>query len=207
MSPRGARAIRGAAIAAFAMLVASLAHTIGGGTPPGVLALALAMAFSAPLAMVIAGERMSLPRAAVAALVAQAALHLLYSIGTPARGAASVVAHAHGSGVPLRIDAGGLAVVVDHGHALGMPLAHVAAAAATVVALALLGRAARAVSVAFGTAVRGIRLLVSVLAGAPVATNVRHVVPAARRQGPPALALVLLSSLRHRGPPASWLAA
>lgn len=207
MRSRRARALRGAAIAAFATLVASLAHTVGGGAPPGVLAIALALAFSAPLAMVLSGERMSLVRASAAALAAQGALHLLYALGTPSPGhAASVATHAaHGTTAPIRFDAVGLAV--DHGHAVTMPVAHLVAAALTVAMLAALGHAAAAVALAFGTAVRGLRLLAAVLAGSPVATAVRHVVPAARRHGPPHLALVLLSSLRHRGPPASSLAA
>jgi hypothetical protein len=206
---RGARAARGAAIAAFAVLVASLAHTVGGGTPPGVLALVLSLAFSAPLAMALSGERMSLTRASIAALAAQAALHLLYALGTPSAGpAASVSAHAaHGPGIPVRIDAVGLAVVVDHGHALTMPVAHVVAAALTVAMLAALGRAAAAVSVAFGTAVRGVRLLAAVLAGPVVAPALRHVVPSNRAREAPALGLVLLSTLRHRGPPSSIVAA
>lgn len=206
---RGARAARGAAIAAFAVLVASLAHTVGGGTPPGVLALVLSLAFSAPLAMALSRERMSLTRASIAALAAQAALHLLYALGTPSAGpAASVSAHAaHGPGIPVRIDAVGLAVVVDHGHALTMPVAHVVAAALTVAMLAALGRAAAAVSVAFGTAVRGVRLLAAVLARPVVAPALRHVVPSDRARESPALGLVLLSSLRHRGPPSSIAAA
>ncbi|MGR0221247.1 hypothetical protein [Agromyces sp. ZXT2-6] len=209
MTSRGARAIRGAAIAVFATLVASLAHSVGGGTPPGVLAIALSLAFSVPLAMALSGERMSLVRASAAALFAQAALHLLYALGTPSPGpAASVAGHAsHGTTAPIRIDAIGLAAVIDHGHAVTMPVAHVAAAALTVAMLAVVGNAAAAVAVAFGTAVRGLRLLAGAIGASPVATAVRHVVPAARRHGPPDLALVLLSSLRHRGPPASSLAA
>lgn len=206
---RGARAARGAAIAAFATLVASLAHTVGGGTPPGALALVLSLAFSVPLAMAISGERMSLARASAAALAAQAALHLLYALGTQSAGpAASASAHAaHGLGGPLRIDAAGLAVVVDHGHAVVMPVAHVVAAALTVAVLAVFGRATAAVAVAFGTAVRGVRLLAAVLAGPIVAPALRHVVPSDRAREAPALGLVLLSTLRHRGPPSSIVAA
>lgn len=201
--------MRGAAIAAFATLMASLAHTVGGGTPPGVLALILSLAFSAPLAMALSGERMSLARASLAALAAQAALHLLYALGTPSSGpAASAASHAaHGAAVPIRFDAAGLAVVVDHGHAVVMPVAHVVAAALTVAMLAALGRAAAAVAVAFGTAVRGVRLLAAVLGGPLVAPALRHVVPSVRAHGAPGLGLVILSSLRHRGPPLSIAAA
>lgn len=208
MSSRGARAVRGAAIAAFATLVASLAHTVGGGTPPGLLALGLSLAFSAPLAMVLAGERMPLLRASAAALASQAALHLLYSLGSAGAGpAASVASHAMHGGAPVRFDAGAIVVAVDHGHAAAMPISHLAAAALTVAMLAALDRALASVAVAFGAAVRGLRLLAAVLAGPPVATSRAHVVPAVRRDAAPAIGLVLLSSLRHRGPPASSSAA
>ncbi|MBM7505828.1 hypothetical protein ACFPER_01845 [Agromyces aurantiacus] len=202
MTTRGARAVRGAAIAAFATLVASLAHTIGGGTPPGPLALTLSLAFSAPLAMVLTGRRMPLVRASAAALVAQAALHLLYAVGTPgprlSTSSSGLGAHG-GHDAPVVHLAGG-ALVVDHGHAVTMPLAHLVAAAATVVALVLVERAASAVSVAFGTVVRGFRLVAAVLHGV-VAPPAAPRVTAALRFGPPSLGILLLSSLRHRGPP------
>ena len=208
MRTRGARAARGAAIAAFATLVASLAHTVGGGTPPGLLALVLALAFSAPLAMVLTGGRMALLRASAGALVAQAALHLLYALGTPSAARAPSVdpalAHAaHGTPV-VHLD--GAFVVVSHGHAVAMPLAHLAAAAATVVALALFQHAVAAVSVAFATVVRGFRLVVAVLHGVLAPPEPARV-PATPWAGPPNPAVLILSSLRHRGPPRSSLAA
>ncbi|WP_271192424.1 hypothetical protein [Agromyces luteolus] len=199
MMTRGARAARGAAVAAFAVLAASLAHTVGGGTPPGPIALALAFAFSVPVAMVVVGGRMPLLRASVAALVAQAALHLLYSLGTPGAGAAaSVDAHAlHAAGGAIPLDA---FVAVDHGHA-AMPVAHVAAAALTVAFLVVLGRSAAVVAAVRDALARGIRLLVTALAGAPVARRGDARPPVSRRDGPPHLGILLLSTLRHRGPP------
>lgn len=205
MTSRGARAARGAAIAAFAVLAASLAHTVGGGTPPGPIALALALAFSIPVAMVVVGGRMPLIRASVAALVAQAALHLLYSVGAAgtAGRAASVDPHAlHASGA-IPLDA---FVAVDHGHA-AMPLAHVAAAALTVAFLAVLGRALAVVVAVAGALARGIRLLVAAITGAPAPAGHDLRPPVERRAGPPRLGILLLSMLRHRGPPATVAAA
>jgi hypothetical protein len=196
---RGARAARGAAIAAFASLVASLAHTVGGGAPPGALALVLSLAFSAPLAMLLVGGRMPLLRASAAALAAQAALHLLYALGTPGAGFATSAAPHTSHGTPV-VHLDGAAVVVDHGHAVAMPLAHLVAAAATVAVLALLDRAVTASAVAFGTVVRGIRLLVGVLRGIPAPATPARVVPMPWT-GPPNPGILLLSSLRHRGPP------
>ena len=196
---RGSRAVRGAAIAASATLVASLAHTVGGGAPPGLLALALSLAFSVPLAMVVTGERMSLPRASAAALAAQAALHLLYALGAGGAGAApSVASHAaHAATEPI-----GFAVVaLDHGHAVAMPIAHVVAAALTVAMLAMHERAVAAVALASGTLVRGVRLLAAVLRGLPVPALPDLVHPVPRREAPPNPGILILPSLRHRGPP------
>lgn len=136
------RAVRGAAIAAFATFVASVAHTVGGGSAPGPVAVLLALAFSAPLAMLLAGARARLIRTSVSALIAQAALHLCYALGgAPAVGAtgtAGAGSHAaHGAhGTIANLDTALTAPAVDHGHAL-MPIAHVLAAVVTVAALAV----------------------------------------------------------------------
>ena len=132
----------------FATFVASLAHTFGGGTAPAPLALLVALAFSAPLAMLLADARARPVRTAVSALIAQAALHLCYAMGstspTAAAGAGSS-AHAghvhHGSALAaLPVSA-----TVDHGH-VWMPVAHLVAAAATVAALVLADRALDAIA-------------------------------------------------------------
>jgi hypothetical protein len=136
VSSRGARAVRGVAIAAFAIVVASIAHILGGGSAPGPVAVLLALAFSAPLAMLLASARARLVRTSLSALIAQGALHLCYALGgAPAAGPASVDPHA-GHGASVHLDAVLAAPAADHGHAL-MPFAHLLAAAITVVALAL----------------------------------------------------------------------
>ena len=135
MNSRGARAARGVAVAAFATFVASLAHTGGGGAAPGPVAVLVALAFSAPLAMLLAGARARIVRTAISALVAQAALHLCYALGGGPAVAAAASPHA-GHGTAVHLDDVLAAPVVDNGHAL-MPAAHVLAAAITVAALAL----------------------------------------------------------------------
>ncbi|MFE5670995.1 hypothetical protein ACFQ58_05205 [Agromyces sp. NPDC056523] len=206
MSPRGARVMRGAAVAAFATLVASVAHTVGGGTPPGPLALVLSLAFSVPIAMVLVGQRMTPARASASALAAQAALHLLYALGTGSPGhPASVGPHAAHAATAPSVEFA--AFTVEHGHATVMPLAHVVAAALTVAMLALFQQAASAVGLAFGTLVHGVRLLASVLRGLPVPTLPGVARPAIRADAPPNPALLILSPLRHRGPPRVSLAA
>lgn len=199
---RGARTARGAAVAAFATLVASLAHTVGGGGLPGPVAVLLALAFSTPLAVLLTGERMRLLRTSAAALIAQAALHLLYAAGgtwTAAPADGGLYGHAGHAASAVGLSAA--APVVDHGHAAFMPLAHVVAAALTVVFLAVADRATTTIAVAFGTAVRGIRLLVSVLGGLPVLVGPGVRSAAVERVIAPNPEALLLSSLRHRGPP------
>jgi hypothetical protein len=199
---RGARTARGAAVAAFATLVASLAHTIGGGELPGPVAVLLALAFSTPLAVLLTGARMRLLRTSAAALIAQAALHLLYAAGgawTAAPVNGGLQGHAGHAASAVELSAA--APVVDHGHAAFMPLAHVVAAALTVVFLAVADRATTTIAAAFGTAVRGIRLLVSVLGGLPIAVRPGVRSAAVERVIAPNPEALLLSSLRHRGPP------
>ncbi|BDZ55384.1 hypothetical protein [Agromyces marinus] len=200
MTSRGARTARGAAIAAFAVFAASLAHTVGGGRPPGLLAVVLAMAFATPVAMILVGRRMRLRGTVVSALVAQSALHLFYALGSPGASASGtpVGAHALHSGAAIRIDG---VIALDHGHA-GMPVAHVVAAVLTVAFLAVLERAAALVSVVADLAGRGIRLLQAVLVGLPVPDMPGRARTTDRSDGPSGLGIRILSSLRHRGPPA-----
>ncbi|GAA2036451.1 hypothetical protein GCM10009819_21320 [Agromyces tropicus] len=203
MSSRGARVARGAAIAAFAVLAASLAHTVGGGRPPGMLAIVLALAFGTPIAMVLVGRRTTRLRAAAAALAAQVLLHVLYALGSPTTGVAGAVdPHALHAGGTIPLD---LFVAVDHGHA-GMPVAHVVAAALTLAFLSALDRSAALVAAVAAALAHGIRFLGRVLgdAPAPVPAVAR---PVERRDGTPDLGIRLLSSLRHRGPPAALVAA
>ena len=125
---RGARVARGSAIAVFATLTASLAHTLGGGLPPGPLAIVLALAFSVPFAIALVGRRVAAraggARSAIAAVGAQLALHALYSLGAGAGGSArfrvteasggtrSSITDVHAHGI-ADVDSAGIAGVVD----------------------------------------------------------------------------------------------
>jgi hypothetical protein len=220
---RGARVARGSAIAAFATFTASLAHTLGGGTPPGLLAVALALAFSVPFAIATVGRRSSVARAGVAALGAQLALHALYSLGTAgAAGTALMDAsgrtisshtHAHPDPVGLATSsdpAGVLAIpgadaAVAHGAHPGvwMFVTHVVAAALTIVFIACADRVLAAVA----TSARGIRIAL-VLAHAPLGA------PHAPARRTPVVARTIgaardlhLLSTRRRGPPMAAAAA
>jgi hypothetical protein len=209
VSSRGARAARGAAIAGFATFAAALAHTVGGGTPPGLLAILLALAFSAPLAMLLAGGRGHLLRAGISTLGAQASLHLCYAVlggaglavpgiaapsgGTAGAGAAAHAGHpGHGSpAVPG--DVLTTPALVDHGHEF-MPLTHAVAAALTLLALVAGDRVLRAVG-------RAVRLFVRRITSIPAAVVVApaRLVPTGER--PTLIAHLPHAALSSRGPP------
>ena len=181
-------------MAAFATLVASLAHTLSGGSPPGWVALIVALAFSVPLAMALTGARARLVRTAVSALVAQAALHLTFALG----GAAPLESATHAGHDGVHLPASSVAVV-DHGNAW-MPVAHLVAAAVTLAALMLGDR----VVDAFGRAMRVLVRRLTVIpapAGAPL---LRVSVDGARQRF---IAVLLASGRGSRGPPVEAAAA
>lgn len=183
-------------MAVFATWVASLAHTLGGGSPPGPLALMVALAFSVPLAMALTGDRARLVRTAASAIAAQAALHLTYAMGGAAPlASATHVGHDH-PGVQLPTSP---VVAVDHGNAW-MPVAHLVAAAVTLAALVLGDR----VLDAFGQAARVfVRRLTAI--PAPVAAPPLRVPITTPR--PRFVAVLLAPGLGSRGPPVEAAAA
>ncbi|MFD4422865.1 hypothetical protein ACFWN7_15370 [Agromyces sp. NPDC058484] len=198
MTSRGARAGRGATIAAFATFVASLAHTVGGGAPPGPLAVLLALAFSLPLAMLLAGARAQLLRTSISALVAQSALHVCYALGGASVAAPAVtsshIGHATaGQSAAAQLDAITALPIVDHGHAL-MPLAHLMAAVLTIAALAL-GDAT------FDALRRSVLIFVRRLVSTPAPTLVAPARIAARADHTQLIGAVLPASISSRGPP------
>lgn len=174
---RAARVARGSAIAGFATLTASLAHTLGGGAPPGLLAIALALAFSVPFAIATVGSRGGITRAGIAALGAQLALHALYSLGTTSATVLTDVsgrtlssqAHAHthtyagATGLPAAGEAAGALAgppaapaIAAHGAHPGMWMfvTHALAAALTIAFIVGADRVLAAVT----TSARGIRI-------------------------------------------------
>ncbi len=203
MSSRGARAARGAAIAGFATYTAALAHTVGGGTPPGLLAIALALGFSAPLAMLLTGGRGRLVRTSISTLVAQASLHLCYAVlggasltvpavaaTSPGAGIAGHAGHDSPSGLGDALTTPGL---VDHGHEF-MPLTHAVAAALTLLAVVAGDRVLRAIG-------RTVRLFVRRLTSTPVVVVVAAPRLAAAGDRPTLIAHLPHAALSSRGPP------
>jgi hypothetical protein len=199
---RWSRVVRGAAVAGFATFVAALAHTIGGGQAPGILAVAVSLAFSGLLAIAVAGARASAGRVTVTVAAAQLALHVLYSLSTPvadvAESGGAQPAHAHGIATVLPVVAG-------TGHApLHYPplmvLTHAVAVAVTVIAilrgraaLAAVGKAARLAGRTLGAAL-GLLLPVP-----PVRSAASAALLSFERR--PVVLGVVFAALRYRGPP------
>jgi len=228
---RGARVARGSAIAVFATLAASLAHTLGGGLPPGPLAIVLALAFSVPFAVAMVGRRVAAraggARAAIAAVGAQLALHACYSLGAGAggptrlrvtdasggtrsslmdghsHGIAGVVDSAPGAASALAQATEPASVAAHAGHpGAVMLLTHVIAAVLTV---AFIARADRVVA-AVATTARGIHLSwLLTLEPSPSPGRAAH-----RPDTDPVIGVRRdrqLFSLRRRGPPLAGAAA
>ncbi|KQZ10724.1 hypothetical protein ASD23_00710 [Agromyces sp. Root1464] len=203
---RGAQVRRAFAVVGTAIVSASLAHTVGGGAPPGVVTIALALAISAPFAMVVVGGRCSTPRAVFAAVGAQLALHALYSL-TPRAGTGTVApapaagSHHHGSGSAMMFSAG--APVHDEHFGPAMLVAHSVAAILTIFAVALADRMHEAVRFA----ARGVDIARIVLTAPLVPPLTAHVVPAAPRVVGADASSLLCTALRYRGPPRQPFAA
>ena len=198
---RSAQVRRALAVVGTAIVSASLAHTIGGGAPPGVVTIALALALSAPFAMVVVGGRQSTLRAALSAVGAQLALHALYSL-TPRAGTVAVTpaptagrSHHHGTGPAMLFSAG--APAHDEHFGPAMLVAHSVAALLTIFAVALADRMHDAVRFA----ARGIHFARIVLTAPLVPPLTAHVAPSAPRVVGPDAASLLCTALRYRGPP------
>jgi hypothetical protein len=201
MSSRWVRVARGFLVAAFSVFVAMLSHVAGGGTAPGGLGLGLALTFATLASVGFAGKRPSLVRTAVSVGVSQFAFHLLFSVG--ASTSAQFRQSAHHGAVSVTTAAVGHGTQLHHGDGW-MWAAHAVAGAITV---AFLWRGERAVWKLLATASH--RLFV-VLVGALVVLPVRTA-SAALMASPTSVRRlrddlgVVLSSLRHRGPPTALL--
>ncbi|KQX08073.1 MULTISPECIES: hypothetical protein [unclassified Leifsonia] len=208
MSQRGARTARGLTAAAAATLLAGLSHSIGGGAgaqvPFGV-GTVIAFAFAAMVCVALAGRTVSLARLAASVVLSQLAFHGLFAVsGSSLQVTTNPAAH-HDASVHLlnqiesggSIEAMGQAGHLSHG-GTGMIVAHVFAAVITIAALHSGERAMLAILRAAG------RLIAVLVAGAPRLVPVVEIRLSARALVLlPRDLLVVLSSMRHRGPPRS----
>jgi len=202
MTTRWARFTRGWIVAVVSTFVAAVSHTVGGGSGPGLLPIVLSLAFAGMICVALAGRTLSLWRGVLAVLASQVIFHGLFSLGgsggalSPDAIAASAT-HQHEL-LPGIIEASGAATVHGAGHdGVGIWVAHFVAAAVTSVALRFGERAFWGL---FETA----RLVIRALLQPGLIVVVPPVVgrrPTTACVSTPRDLLVLLSSVRRRGPP------
>ncbi|WP_025156122.1 hypothetical protein [Leifsonia aquatica] len=206
MGSRPARATRGALASAVAIFVAALFHVAGGGAAPGVVPVALSLAFATIASIALTSRRLSLWRLTASVVLSQFLFHALFSLGD---GTARFVAadgtvpsgHLH-AGAHLTMT--GATMPASHADptAPSMWLTHAAAVLVTVVALRFGERAFWSL---FQTARVGVVRFAELVAGiAPIPVRVVAVVSAVAAAEPARLRdLGLpLARLRYRGPPA-----
>lgn len=208
MHTRWARFVRGWIVAAFSTFVAALSHTLGGASVPGLLAVVVSLAFAGMVCVALSGRTLSFWRGATSVLISQFIFHGLFSLGAPggALGAEAIAAsgtHQHAA-LPGLIDpmVSSSAAHASHNGTV-MWLAHFGAAMVTILALRY---AERAFWSLVGNVRLGIRtLLIPAQLDVPVTAPQRigHEAPVVT----PRDLILVLSALRHRGPPAFALAA
>lgn len=201
MGTRWARFARGWVVAGFSLFVAALSHTLGGGAAPGVLAVVVSLAFSGIVCIGLSARALSLWRVSLSVLASQLIFHGLFSLGG-AGGAlitgpdTAVGAHAHSAALTLAVVGPGSISPAHPAHGSAMWFAHGVAAVVTIAALRYGDAAVRAL-------LRTARVVIRRLVETAAAT-----LPPAPRRAPttarvvtPRDLVVLLSSMRHRGPP------
>lgn len=188
MSSRWVRVARGMTAAGFATFVAALSHTLGGDAAPSMLAIVATVVISAAICTLFAGRTLSTWRLAASIALSQALFHGVFSaLGMPV-----AAAHAHSRLITLPTTP-----ALTHLHDGGaMWIAHAVAALVTIVAFLHAERAFWGIS---DTA----RLFFAWLFAA--------IVPVVPTAGPARILTVrryvahdlsvLLSTMRHRGPP------
>ena len=219
MTTRWARFARGWIAALFSTFVAALSHTLGGGSGPGIVPVALSLAFAGIVCIGLAGRTLSLWRVSLSVLASQLIFHGLFSLGGSGGALATPVSapHAHypvavpvdsallgaagsghlGSSAMMGAMPGAMAGGPADG--VAMWLAHLAAAVVTILALRFGERA-------FWGLLENARLVIRALFAQHALVlpprSPRRTVTTARVFTPRDLS-VLLSTMRHRGPPVS----
>jgi len=190
MTPRHVRALRGAAAAWIATVVAATSHTLAGGGAPSPALVAVLGILASPLAIALAGRRLSAWRIGVTVLASQALFHGAFAVTADVDPSVAAIAHAHHAtllGAPDPV--GGLLPDAP------MLVGHVLAAAATMLALycgermlRALGRGIRSILRRAGEPAPAPIVLLRIAAGAPPTLPARGVVLSdVSRRGPPAL--------------------
>ncbi|MET0976975.1 MAG: hypothetical protein ABWX82_15040 [Leifsonia sp.] len=197
MSTRGASATRGLIAAAVATLLAGLSHTIGGGAAPLGVGSLIAFAFAALICVALAGKRLALWRLSLSVALSQLAFHGLFAVTGGAAPVASGVAAHHESAAVLMDRLPPMDAAMGAGHdGAGMAVAHVGAAILTIAALHRGEHAVRAVLQAAVRVITSVVRVVRPLSPPSMARLTARAVVTLPRD-----LEVVLSSMRHRGPP------
>ena len=203
MTSRWARFGRGWLTASVAVFVAALSHMAAGGNAPGLLSVALALAFAGIASVLLAGKSLSLLRLSLSVGISQLLLHVLFGLG----GASSVtITSASHHGAVTLADAAAPQLMHPAGALAGgwMWVAH---ALAAVVTIAALRRGEKTFwALLEETTNRVVAVLIERLAPACIGADAATVRPAFRRVFVLADLGVLLSSVLRRGPPLRALA-
>jgi hypothetical protein len=204
MTTRWARFARGWIAALISTFVAACSHALAGGGLPGTAGLALCLAFSGVVSILLAGKTLSLWRLSLAVALSQLLFHSLFSLLTVARpggvptGDAVGVGMNHG-GEPMVLQPGPAASAVPPmslAADLRMWAGHAIAAVVTIAVLALGEHV-------FWCLADGARLCVTRILGSvlpvdtPAAFRARLVAGAIA----PRPRYLVFSIHRHRGPP------
>lgn len=187
MTPRHVRALRGAAAAWTATIIAATSHTLAGGGAPSPVLIAVLGVLASPVAIALVGRRLSAWRVGTAVVVSQGLFHTAFAM-TAGVDTTGLRGHVHD--VQLVGGAPAAGILPDGGMLVG----HLIAAAATLFVLYHGERMLRALG-------RGIRSLFSrAHAGGPLPSVPRLITAPARVT--PLTSRALLSDLSRRGPPA-----
>ena len=200
MTTRWVRFARGWIVAIVSLFVASFSHALAGGPLPVTAGLALCLAFSGVVCVLLAGKTLSLARLTIAVSISQLLYHGLFGLLTDAPAGTSPLVgtgmHHGGDSVVLQLGPATSAVPPMSADAL-MWAGHALGAVVTIAALRLGERA-------FWGIVRLGRLCISRVLNS--ALPVETPTGARPRQADHAVAAtpgsLVFSIQRHRGPPA-----
>jgi hypothetical protein len=206
---RAAQLARGSGTAAVALFLAAFSHGVAAGEAPGWIGLLLAGLVALGASVAFVGRRFTPLRTTLAVIVSQGAFHLLFGVGAGASAGSFVVGGHHqavafvaggavGSGAVGGAVVGGAAAPVGHLHAdTAMLIGHALAAAATIVYLLAIERAAwRAVTAAAR------RFALRLTAPVPQLALLPPVVrPVASMRAPRLRSRLRFTALGSRGPP------
>ncbi|MDJ0375942.1 hypothetical protein [Cryobacterium sp. PH31-L1] len=193
MATRWARFARGWVTAFVAVLVAALSHVAAGGHVPAPVSIALALAFASMLSIALAGKKLSSTKLSLSVALSQVLLHVMFGLGGTA-GTMTVAGH-HGSTTVVVGAASAAPAMAADGW---MWAAHTLAAVLTIVALR---RGERTFWALVELARTALVTVVIALGLVLVPLRVARLRAALHRVIEPIDLAVLLSPMRHRGPP------